>query len=94
MPVHLRRQKQSIVLPLQPTATVPPLVAELAELLVATHEASQDEVAQLRLGVKNGSSIVDISESAHTLGSLKISDASVVLFKFADESWGYEEYAA
>lgn len=93
MPVHLRHRKQSIVLPLQPTTTVPSLIAELAELLVSTQEASMDEVAHLKLGVKNGGAVVDISDSNHKLSDLKINDATVVQFKFENEDWGYDEYA-
>lgn len=92
--IHFRKEKQVVALFEQPETRVPSLVAELAEALVSTKLATQNDVAELRLGVEQDDGFTDITESTASLLDLCINEHSTVCFKFGKEaSFGCEAYA-
>lgn len=93
--VHFRKGKESVVLFEAPETLIPGLVPELAEVLIYTKLASQDEVSNLRLGVQREDEFVDITESDASIKDLEINEYSVVCFKFgSDAEFEYDEYAS
>jgi len=91
--VHFRQGTQTVVLPEAPTATVPAVIAELAEVLVSSQLASQDEVGELRLAVLNGNSWEEISQQTSEIQALGINDATIVGYAFGSGDFTYEPYA-
>ena len=92
--LHARRGRTTIVL-LQETSTkVPNLIAQLAEVLVETKEASNEEVVSLRVAVqkKDGTWEEVTEERTSSLEDLALTDDSIVGYALGSEEFSYEEY--
>lgn len=84
--IHFRRNKEVVTLTESEECIVSSLIAELAEVLISTKLANQDEVAELRLGIEDEDDFVDITESTAALKELQINEYSVICYKFGKDS--------
>lgn len=91
--LHAYRGRVSIVILQDEANKVNQLIAQLAEILVETKEASFDQVEQLRVAIeKKDGSWQEITQDADaTLGDLDIGDNSRIGYIIGDEEFGYVE---
>lgn len=93
--VHFRHGKNTIVLSEASSVTVPSLIAGLAEVLIGSQLATQEEIAGLRLAIQREQAWDDISQSTDSLENLGITDSTTVGYVFSpDTPFAYEEYTA
>lgn len=91
--IHFRNGKNTIVLTEPKSVTVPSLIAGLAEVLVDSQLATQEEIAGLRLAILREQVWDDISASTGSIANLGVTDSTVIGYTFSpDTPFSYEEY--
>lgn len=83
---HFRNGKLRVVLAEKPETPVISLIAELAEVLVSTKMATQDDVAQLRFAIYADNQFTDITEQQSNITELNITESTIIAFKYGEKA--------